>query len=78
MCPLLLALLVAVATGCSGADPRLAANSDYARDERMFASGYADIDRIYIEKPDMGYLTMGGTFRPRRPGPEAFGRARKG
>jgi len=48
------------ATGCSVASSPLAANSNYDRDEQMFVAGYEDIDQVYIQKPDMGYLTMGG------------------
>jgi carboxyl-terminal processing protease len=58
---LLPALLVFLtATGCSVVSSPLAANTDYDRDERMFVAGYEDIDQVYIQKPDMGYLTMGG------------------
>jgi carboxyl-terminal processing protease len=58
---LLPALLVFLsATGCSVANSPLAANSNYDRDEQMFVAGYEDIDEVYIQKPDMGNLTMGG------------------
>ena len=56
-----LALLVFLSTtGCSVANLPLAANSNYDRDEQMFVAGYEDIDEVYIQKPDMGNLTMGG------------------
>src|SRR5271154_4007457 len=58
---LLPALLVFFSTtGCSVANSPLAANSNYDRDEQMFVAGYEDIDEVYIQKPDMGNLTMGG------------------
>jgi carboxyl-terminal processing protease len=59
-CHLAALLAILVTTGCNGNDYPHAANSDYGRDEHMFASGYEAIDKVYIQKPDMGYLTMGG------------------
>lgn len=56
--PAMLALL-AIA-GCSGINMPLTDKPNYGRDEHMFAAGYEDIDRVYIQKPDIGYLTMGG------------------
>ncbi len=53
-------LAFAAVAGCSSATSPLAANSDYERDRRMFASAYEDIDQVYIRKVDLGNAAAGG------------------